>query len=289
MAKVTGLTAARMLEIEAASIVDGEIDETSGHLILKRHDDTEIDAGSALPALPIASATIKGIVELATAAETLARTDSTRAVTPAGLTSTIDYIDDELDVVDTALTNHASRLTSLETAPPPDPATLGMVGEIRMWAGDTAPTGWRLCDGSTLNRTTFATLYGIIGTKYGIGNGTTTYNIPNLKGRVPVGLDAAQGEFNAVGISGGSKTHTLTTGEMPSHTHTQNSHTHVMQGNGALTDGASGTNYGLPNGSFYGFRTDQPDSTVAVNQNTGGGGAHNNIQPYLTVNYIIKT
>lgn len=84
MATVTGLTAERMLEIEASSVVDGHIDE-EGHLILVRHDESEIDAGNALVAVPDASTTVKGVVELATAAEVTAGTDATRAITPATL------------------------------------------------------------------------------------------------------------------------------------------------------------------------------------------------------------
>lgn len=84
MATVTGLTAERMLEIEAGSVVDGDING-SGHLILTKHDGSTIDAGSALVAVPDASATAKGVVELATTAEVTTGTDTTRAITPAGL------------------------------------------------------------------------------------------------------------------------------------------------------------------------------------------------------------
>lgn len=83
MATVTGLTAARMLAIEAASVVDGEID-VNGHLILTRHDASEIDAGYMIASVPDASQTVKGLVELATAAETITGMDDTKAVTPAG-------------------------------------------------------------------------------------------------------------------------------------------------------------------------------------------------------------
>ena len=286
MARVTAFTAERSLEIENTSIVGGHID-VSGHLILEQRDGTEIDAGSALPALPVASATVQGIVELATAAETLARSDAMRAVTPASLTSTISAVNADISASNSAISALDARVDVLEV--PVDPITVGFTGEIRMFAGAAAPAGWRLCDGSTLNRTgTGAALFTLIGTTYGAGNGTTTYNLPNLKGRAPVGLDTGQGEFNALGVSGGAKTHTLSSGEMPSHTHTQQPHTHLMQGTGALTDGSSGTSYIVPNGSYYGFRTDQPNDTTAVNNATGGGGAHNNLAPYLTVNFIIK-
>lgn len=84
MATVTGLTATRMLAIEAASVVSGEVDE-NGHLILTTHDDTEIDAGYIIASVPDASSTVKGLVELATNAETITGTDATRAVTPESL------------------------------------------------------------------------------------------------------------------------------------------------------------------------------------------------------------
>lgn len=88
MATITGLTADRMLAIEAATVTSGTIDET-GHLILTRHDGTEIDAGNLPDAIPAASSIAKGIVELATSGETAALTDDTRAVTPAALASAL--------------------------------------------------------------------------------------------------------------------------------------------------------------------------------------------------------
>lgn len=99
MATVTGLTKERMLVIEAASVVSGTID-TSGHLILTKHDGTTIDAGYALVAVPNASDTQKGVVELATDAETVARTDTTRAVTPASLVSTFNGFDNRLNALE---------------------------------------------------------------------------------------------------------------------------------------------------------------------------------------------
>lgn len=119
---------------------------------------------------------------------------------------------------------------------------------------------------------------------FGLGDGSTTFNVPNLKGRVPVGYDNTQTEFKNLGVTGGAKTHTLTIGEMPSHTHTQNSHTHttwiennsspgLASGGGWVTNGRGDDNVG---------------STTATNQNTGGGGAHNNLQPYNSLNFIIR-
>ena len=100
------------------------------------------------------------------------------------------------------------------------------IGAITSYAGDTAPTNWLICDGSAISRTTYADLFDAIGTTYGIGDGSTTFNLPNLKGRVITGLDSSQTEFDTLGETGGEKTHTLTVNEMPSHTHIQDAHYH---------------------------------------------------------------
>src|SRR5690606_11752046 len=84
------------------------------------------------------------------------------------------------------------------------------------------------CDGSAVSRTDYADLFEVIGTSYGVGDGSTTFNLPNLQGRVPVGLDTGQTEFNALGKTGGAKTHTLTIDQMPSHSHTQAPHSHTV-------------------------------------------------------------
>lgn len=142
------------------------------------------------------------------------------------------------------------------------------VGDIKMTARITPPSGWLLCNGSAVSRTQYAELFQAIGTAYGAGDGTT-FNLPNLNGRVPVGLDASQTEFNAIGKIGGSKTHTLTTAEMPNHTH------------GYLHRSNFGSSGSGSNDSWFGLSTKQSDSA-------GNGNAHNNLSPYLTVLYVIK-
>ncbi|MDD3084149.1 MAG: tail fiber protein, partial [Candidatus ainarchaeum sp.] len=111
-------------------------------------------------------------------------------------------------------------------------------GSITMFAGSSAPTDWLICDGSAISRTTYSDLFNIIGEIYGVGDGSTTFNIPDLRGVVPVGKTET-GTFNALNNTGGSETHTLTTSEMPSHTHvqeahghTQNAHTHTQNAHG---------------------------------------------------------
>lgn len=105
-------------------------------------------------------------------------------------------------------------------------------------------------------------------------------------GRVPVGFDSGQTEFDTDEETGGAKTHTLTTAEMPSHTHTQDAHLHTV----------SGVRGGI-NWTGGGSRALDPDvggtqatsSVTATNQNTGGGGAHNNLQPYIVVRMWKRT
>ena len=144
------------------------------------------------------------------------------------------------------------------------------IGQVAIYAGSTAPDGWLICDGRAVSRTTYSRLFSTIGTTYGAGNGSTTFNLPNFKGRVPVGLDTSQTEFNSLNKRGGEKTHTLTVDEMPSHNHAIWTTTDVKcQAGNTYNLIASNTQY-------------------SNSGDTGGGQAHNNLQPYITVNYIIK-
>jgi microcystin-dependent protein len=146
-------------------------------------------------------------------------------------------------------------------------------GAVTMNAGSTTPTGWLECEGQAVSRSTYADLFAAVGTTYGVGDGSTTFNLPNLQGRVPVGVDTGQTEFDALGETGGAKTHTLTTAQIPAHTHTLPSYQN--------TNTASSNLNGLANTTG----TQNTHTTSSV----GGGEAHNNLQPYITLNFIIKT
>ena len=151
-------------------------------------------------------------------------------------------------------------------------------GNVSATARASAPDGWLLCDGQAVSRTTYEVLFTAISTTYGAGNGSTTFNVPNLKGRVPVGVDSGQTEFDTLGETGGAKTHTLTNAEAPSHNHSVRSQSGNYPSSnfadlGFMRSGAS--NYGLDNGANIGP--------------SGGDGAHNNLQPYIALNYIVKT
>jgi microcystin-dependent protein len=161
-------------------------------------------------------------------------------------------------------------------------------GSISIWASDTPPTDWLICDGQAVSRTAYPVLFTTIGTTYGAGNGTTTFNLPDLKGRVPLGKDVAQTEFNVLGETGGSKTHTLLAAEsgVPAHTH------NIGHGGG----GSDGVVYGGgTEGATFGFTPSQVNPASGIYgfdalSNTAANAvqAHNNLPPYMAVNFIIK-
>ena len=200
------------------------------------------------------------------------------------------------------------------------------VGSIVAFAGSVAPEGWLLCDGSILAQDEYVLLYLVIGRTYGGVEANATYALPDLRSRVPVGRNSGDTAFDVLGETGGEKTHTLTATEIPvhthtqnSHNHTQNSHNHTQNSHNHTQDPHTHTIFGMQLAAPTGVRVSlavnsQADNTIsapttatnqaatatnqaatatnqaatATNQNAGGDGAHNNLQPYLTLNYIIK-
>ncbi len=160
-------------------------------------------------------------------------------------------------------------------------------GTVVPWGGSSAPTGWLDCDGSAVSRSTYADLFTAIGTTYGVGDGSSTFNIPDIRGRTVCGKDnmggtaanrltsAATIDGTTLGTAGGSETHTLTTSEIPSH-----SHGYVgFPGGSAHNFSYAGFGHSGGNQGTYGGGT----------ASAGGGGSHDNIQPSIVLNYIIKT
>lgn len=186
------------------------------------------------------------------------------------------------------------------------------IGACMDFAGDVIPDGWLDTNQGAVSRTTYAALFAVIGTQFGSGDGTTTFDLPHKDGRVTVGLKPGDSDFNILGENGGAKTHTLTVGEMPSHNHTQNSHNHVQDAHNHTQNAHAHTVFGAMNadtgttrrqvslttgGSDAQTQATTPTNqattptnqvATATNQVAGGGGSHPNMPPYLTLNFIIR-
>lgn len=193
------------------------------------------------------------------------------------------------------------------------------IGTIIPWTGDSIPSGWLECKGQEVSRVEYARLFEVIGTTFGAGDGSTTFNLPNLKGRVIVGLDSSDADFDTIGKSGGEKTHTLTVDELPAHSHSISSdgdhnHTitpagehghglHYKAGTGAenywcvtewantAIDAESEAGFIDPAGTHdHGGTTGNAGSHNhgGATSSVGSGVAHNNLQPYITLKFIIK-
>lgn len=204
-----------------------------------------------------------------------------------------------------------------------DPLMLATLptGAMCMWSTNAAPSGFLLCQGQAVSRTTYSTLFGVIGTTYGNGDGATTFNVPNMKGRLPVGLDSADGDFDLLGELGGQKTvqqhnHAIdhdhpaaTSGSGSPHSHTiiVDPHTHDLGVRDNASTYTNGT--GAPTSNqFSANGTETTTSTTATasatiedahthsvnlpafsgTSGTSGTGA-TNMNPYIVINFIIRT
>jgi microcystin-dependent protein len=175
-------------------------------------------------------------------------------------TAELNYVDGVTSAIQTQLTANAT------------PA-----GVVSMWVTDTAPTGWLLCQGQAVSRTTYATLFGVISTTYGVGDNSTTFNLPDLRGRVPMGAGTGRNVADSANLTArtlGTKVSdaenvTLTLAQTPSHSH-------ELQ---LWADGlTSGTYYRMQAGTYGG-------SNYLTH---GSGESHNNTQPSTVINFIIK-
>lgn len=214
-------------------------------------------------------------------------------------------LNDNMDIID-------STLHTLATGSPAVPT-----GTVSAFAGSTAPSGWQLCYGQAISRSTYATLFSVIGTTYGVGDGSTTFNLPDLRGRITAGKDNMGGTSasrltnsptggvngNTLGNTGGSQGHTLTEAQLATHDHTASSTAPSLSGTLELAAGPGTVSTRIANNNGTSVSTLQRGNTstattvsisgsasaptITVN-NAGSGSSHNNVQPTIILNYIIK-
>ena len=157
------------------------------------------------------------------------------------------------------------------------------LGEVRIFAGNFAPSGWAFCDGQLLPISQNTALFSLLGTRFG-GNGTSTFALPDLRGRTPIGPGQGPGlSLRTAGQPLGSESHTLSTAEIPAHTHSLR---------GASSNGTSDRPAGQvmarsAAGIPHYAATADADLAAAAVGTSGNGQPHNNMQPYLTCTYII--
>lgn len=198
----------------------------------------------------------------------------------AAATDSFDYVhigtDDNLNFGDvtTALRLNSSIVPSWFNGSVNVP--LIMAGEGRMWFTPTAPVGWLLCNGAAVSRTTYAALFAVIGVIWGIGDGTTTFNLPDFRGRSPIGYgsgDAGYATFWTLAEKGGAEQMVLTEAQIAAHAHLYNFR--ATEFNEDTTGGE--------------LRVNPNSTSTQYTQNTGGNNSHTNLHPVLSIQFIIKT
>jgi microcystin-dependent protein len=188
-------------------------------------------------------------------------------------------------------------------------------GTVIDFAGPTPPDGWLYCAGQAVSRVTYDLLFAVLGTIWGVGDGSTTFNLPDLRGFVIAGRDdmngTPSGRLNSTWLSGGGgptalggfggvQAFTLTQNEMPNHAHMTNTpvHGHDLPIRTTTQEGGGGANYGLVSGgpytgrvfvtSGYGYQATNTVDLNTATDNRGSGAAHTNLQPTRILNKIIR-
>lgn len=282
--------------------------DVSSFLTIATHANTALHAvGAVVPAgTPVGNP--PGSSNTAGVAATVARADHTHALAAFGAVGDVQAL--ALDgaasagaVGKFADAGHKHAMPALHSIIP--------AGVIWAWDGaaGSPPTGWLTCDGSSVLRATYPDLFAVIGTQHGAADGTH-FNLPNYKGKVIVGFDASQTEFDSLADTGGAKTHAVSVAELPAHHHSVDppstttgiqsaNHTHnPSSGNNFITNtggvsaaysaGIGGTQEGST-GIQSASHTHSVDIAAFNSADTGSGTAMSLLQPYGVANYIIKT
>lgn len=250
----------------SASIATTTIASDSKNLV-----NVELLNDTAFNGAGVVNATVstKGVVELATQSEAAASTatgGSGPLVIPASLATSTYNSGTAVNRV--VVTDGSGKIDNdfVYSSPP---------GTISAYATTTAPTGWLLANGSPVSRATFSELYAVIGVSYGPGDGSTTFNLPDLRGRAIVMASSTQtatSSYNraTLGSTGGEAIHTMTANEIASHTHTV-----------AISNGAASGDVDIQPGNESAIQS----KTTGATGNTVG---FNVLDPYIVLNYIIK-
>ena len=156
------------------------------------------------------------------------------------------------------------------------------IGEIRMFGGNFAPLNWALCNGQPMSIAEYDALYSLLGTTYG-GDGVNTFNLPDLRGRIPVHQGTNIGTTFVIGQVTGTESVTLTMGQLPSHTHTANC-------NGTATGSQSPANaiWAAYDQNQYTDQATPNQMNAGALRTAGGNQPHENRMPFLTINFIIS-
>ncbi|WP_084571381.1 phage tail protein [Deinococcus misasensis] len=206
------------------------------------------------------------------------------------LTPRVDATEDAISPLEADLITLSGDVADLQAVP-----AEVKVGTIILWGKTAPPTGWLACDGQQVGRSVYAALFAEIGTNFGVGDNSTTFNLPDLRGRVPIGAGTGSGlTTRALGQTGGAETHTLTVAEMPEHNHgidepaagepglilrsIVGQTTTVNTGDSAQSGTEPQVGYGDPG---------EPDPMTGIPLE-GGGNPHNNMQPFVVLQYIIR-
>ena len=162
------------------------------------------------------------------------------------------------------------------------PATSGIIGEIKSggWALASIPTGYLLCNGNAVSRSTYANLFAAISTRFGVGDGSTTFNLPDLRSKFPRGSPVS----TEAGGTGGEDTHALTTAELAVHTHANT----LVVANGARQSGDGSSDDFTQAAGTGGLVWWRPSTITGAITNAGSGTAHENKPPFQDLIYIIK-
>lgn len=284
------------------------VNTNDGKLYLKKDDGTP----SIVEVGPVTS------VAGRTGAVTLSVADVAGSVTSvAGRTGAVTLTGSDIAGV---VTSVAGRTGAVALAIP-DVADLASalvpVGAVIPFAGVSAPASWLFCFGQNVSRTAYSALFTAIGTTYGAGDGSTTFTLPDLRGRVVAGQDDMGGSSanrltgqsgglngDALGATGGAETHTLATAQLPSHSHVvdmggarstsaNGSHSHSFSYDDRNKSGDGSAVADLSNSgktkttSTVGSHTHTFDIPAFNSGSAGSGSAHNNVQPTLILNYMI--